>query len=213
MTQHDQQVTTKRTRLSAEERREQILGAAGPHFAEHGYRCSDIQHIADAIGVGKGTIYRYFPTKEDLFVACVERAVETINTRASVAAQRGRDPVEKMRLAVRSYLEFFDEHPEVIELFIQERAEFRDRGKPVYFVHWERNRPDWSVLMDQLREQGRFRQIDSAEAGRFFSYAMYGTVIAHRLTGETSSLVGRTDLIVDIMLHGMLIPDSEPDTL
>ncbi|SEP11074.1 TetR/AcrR family transcriptional regulator [Aquisalimonas asiatica] len=212
MAEHDQQHMKKRTRLSAEERRDQILCAAGPHFAEHGYRCTDVQDIADAIGVGKGTIYRLFDSKEALFLACVERAVETIHSRATTAVEGLNDPLEKIRLATRVYLQFFDDHPEVIELFIQERAEFRDRGKPVYFVQWERDRPDWDVLLDQLKAQGRMRSIDSAEAGRVFSDAMYGTVIAHRLAGATDPLVARAERILDILLHGMLVPGSESDT-
>ncbi|MFV8835132.1 TetR/AcrR family transcriptional regulator [Aquisalimonas sp.] len=211
MAPNNQQDTKKRTRLSADERREQILGAAGPHFAEHGYRCTDVQDIADAIGVGKGTIYRLFASKDELFLACVERAVETISTRATSAIEGMHDPLEKIRVATRAYLQFFDDHPEVIELFIQERAEFRDRGKPVYFVHWERDRPDWDVLLDQLKAQGRMRSIDSAEAGRVFSDAMYGTVIAHCLAGATDPLAERADMILDIIFNGMLVPGQRTD--
>lgn len=208
MAQHDQKDTKKRTRLSEDARREQILQAAGPHFAEHGYRCTDVQDIADGIGVGKGTIYRLFASKEELFLACVERAVETISALANTAAEGVHDPLEKMRQATRVYLHFFDNHPEVIELFIQERAEFKGRGQPAYFVRVERDRPEWDKLLDQLKDQGRMRLIDSAETGRIFSDAMYGTVLAHRLAGEGNPLLDRADVILDTLFHGILAPDG-----
>jgi len=44
-------------------REEEILEAAAIFFAECGYSEADTQTLADRLGVGKGTIYRYFPSK------------------------------------------------------------------------------------------------------------------------------------------------------
>ncbi|WP_290649118.1 TetR/AcrR family transcriptional regulator [Aquisalimonas sp.] len=206
MTQQDQQCAKKRTRLSAEERREQILRAARAHFAEHGYRCTDVQDIADGIDVGKGTIYRHFPTKEGLFLASVEGAVEVLKSYATSSVEALDDPLKKIRAVTHVSLQFFDDHPEVVELFIQERAEFKDRDMPMYFVRAERDRPEWNVLFDQLKEQGRMRAMDSAGVSQILADTLYGTVLAHRMTGATDSLVERADTVVDFMLHGILVP-------
>src|SRR5205809_668753 len=47
----------------AESRREQILAAATELFAREGFAQTDLQQVADALGIGKGTVYRYFPSK------------------------------------------------------------------------------------------------------------------------------------------------------
>ena len=57
-------------------RRGEILDQAAETFAAHGVARTDVQWIADAVKVSKGTIYRYFPSKEELFVATVRRSVE-----------------------------------------------------------------------------------------------------------------------------------------
>ena len=46
-------------------RTEQILDAAARLFAKHGFADADTQLLADELGVGKGTIYRYFPSKKE----------------------------------------------------------------------------------------------------------------------------------------------------
>lgn len=49
----------------------QILDAAFDEFVAHGFSATRLEDIADRIGVTKGTIYVYFPTKEDLFSAMI----------------------------------------------------------------------------------------------------------------------------------------------
>jgi AcrR family transcriptional regulator len=56
-------------------RKEAILSAATDFFARSGYRNTDVQQIADKVQIGKGTVYRYFPSKEALFFAACDRAM------------------------------------------------------------------------------------------------------------------------------------------
>src|ERR1039458_4951739 len=51
--------------------REALLAAARETFAEHGLNAS-LQHVARAAGVAIGTLYRHFPTRDDLLVAVFE---------------------------------------------------------------------------------------------------------------------------------------------
>ena len=50
-------------------RREEILDVATDLFAEFGYSEAVTKDLADRLQVGKGTIYRYFPSKRELFLA------------------------------------------------------------------------------------------------------------------------------------------------
>ena len=62
---------------------EQILEAAAKLFAEHGYADGDTQLLAEKLGVGKGTIYRYFPSKRELFLAAADRVMRMLRERLS----------------------------------------------------------------------------------------------------------------------------------
>jgi AcrR family transcriptional regulator len=55
------------------QRRRAILAAATQMFAEIGYRETSMDELATAVGIGKGTLYLYFPKKVDLLIACVAR--------------------------------------------------------------------------------------------------------------------------------------------
>ena len=75
-------------------RQEEILEAAATLFAECGYSDADTQTLADRLGVGKGTIYRYFPSKQELFLAAVDlnrpRALAPRPEPGSGTGRRGR---------------------------------------------------------------------------------------------------------------------------
>ena len=49
--------------------RKRILAVALELFARHGLDAVTVEHIADVADLGKGTIYNYFPAKEDIVVA------------------------------------------------------------------------------------------------------------------------------------------------
>lgn len=69
-----------RSRLSAEDRREQILAAASAVFGERGYAGGTTDAIAKQAGVSQAYVVRMFGSKEKLFRAAVERASERVQT-------------------------------------------------------------------------------------------------------------------------------------
>src|SRR5271157_4544353 len=56
-------------------RKEEILRTATELFAEHGFSDAITQVLADRLQLGKGTIYRHFPSKRDLFLAAADRVM------------------------------------------------------------------------------------------------------------------------------------------
>src|SRR4051812_16646216 len=133
-----------------ERRREEILAVATEEFARRGYPGTDLQAVADRLGVGKGTVYRYFETKEALFLAAADRSMRLLKDECERAAAAGSDAFERIALATRAYLRFYDRGPEFIEIMIQERAEFRDRKRHTYFLHHEANIGPWNDLFREL---------------------------------------------------------------
>jgi AcrR family transcriptional regulator len=72
-------------RADAQRNLDRLLEAAGECFAERGIDCS-IDEIARRAGVGHGTVFRRFPTKEALLLAVVARRVESLTAVAEDAA-------------------------------------------------------------------------------------------------------------------------------
>src|SRR5207253_8005961 len=114
-------VTVRRQRRAANEagcakRREEILCAAAKLFAKHGYSDTDTQLLADKLGVGKGTLYRYFPCKRDLFLAAADRVMRKLRRHIDTAIAGIQDPLDIITEAIRAFLGFFADNPEFVEL-------------------------------------------------------------------------------------------------
>ncbi len=59
-----------------EELKEKIIQAAIESFSQSGYDRTKMEDIAKRLGLGKGTLYLYFKSKEDLFIAICERNIQ-----------------------------------------------------------------------------------------------------------------------------------------
>jgi AcrR family transcriptional regulator len=80
--------TTPKARLSAGERREQIIEIALPEFAATGYFGTSTETIARRADISHAYLFRLFGTKKDLFLACASRTCERAIATFRAAAER-----------------------------------------------------------------------------------------------------------------------------
>src|SRR6516162_736317 len=87
----------------------EIIAAALASFAERGYAATKLEDVAVAAGISKGTIYLYFPTKEDLFRAVVRHALlpNLTAAEAEIASHTGSS-AESLRLLAQRFLMLLD---------------------------------------------------------------------------------------------------------
>jgi len=189
-------------------RQEEILDAAAKLFAGRGYSEANVQELADILQVGKGTVYRYFPTKQELFLAAVDRLMQRLTEAIDASTEGIEDPLGQMVELFRTYLAFFAEHPECTELLIQERAQFKDRKKPTYFAYREANMQRRQEHVRSLIAAGRLRDIPIDRIGDVIGDLLYGTMFTNYFTGRHRSPEEQADDLLDIALFGIL-SDSE----
>lgn len=191
--------------LDLRQRRENaILEMAARLFAERGYRNTDLQVVADALQVGKGTIYRYFSSKQELFLAAVDRGLAQLAEQVDAVVATIADPLEQIIEAIHAYLAFFDAHPDFVELFIQERAEFKDRKQPLYFERREAAIGRWYQLIRDLVACGRVRELPVEAVADAVNDLLYGTIFANYFTGRRRSFRAQATEIVNLVLFGIL---------
>ncbi len=187
-------------------RKAEILDAAAAIFAANGFAGTQVQTIADRIGVGNGTIYRYFPTKEELFLAAVERGLAELAETIEPHMTTELAPVETVRKIVREYLRFFHRRPEMAELFIQERAAFPKHHRPLYFVVKDEDGKECKRA-DLFRRLVAEKCVRSMPAERFFSVIgdlLYGTILTNLLTGRPVKPDRQAEDVLDVIFHGVL---------
>jgi AcrR family transcriptional regulator len=175
-------------------------------FARVGFAKADLQDVADALGVGKGTIYRYFPSKRELFQAAVDEVMTQMRASIDAAADEHADPLDQIAAALRTYLQFFHDHPRYVELLILERAVFKDRKRPTYYVYREANAERWRALYRGLIREGRIRNIGVDRIRDMIGDLIYGTMFTNYVAGRERSLVDQAEQIVDLVFHGLLTP-------
>ncbi len=106
--------------VSSEEKaavRERIITAARRVFFRDGFANANINDVADGAGVGKGTVYRHFDGKAELFVATiVENGPKMVEYVSAVASSDGT-ALDRIERLLRFYLDFWVDHPVHFQLF------------------------------------------------------------------------------------------------
>lgn len=185
-------------------REEEILEAATALFAEHGYAETDTQLLAETLGVGKGTLYRYFPSKRELFLAVADRAMRRLREYVDAQTTGIAAPLEKIRVAICAYLTFFAQRPEFVELLIQERALFRDRTQPTFVEYKEASAQRWQAVYRELIAQGIVREMPVEQITTVISDLLYGTMFTNYFSAARQTPEVQTESILNVVFRGIL---------
>ncbi|MFW9844407.1 MAG: TetR/AcrR family transcriptional regulator [Candidatus Thorarchaeota archaeon] len=101
-------------------RRESIIDIARKFFIEHGYDQTMVDKIAAEAGYTKVTIYNYFESKDDLFVAVISRVYENLFNIMDSYLKRP-DVESNLRSMGDAYVEFYEQYPDDAILFESNR--------------------------------------------------------------------------------------------
>jgi AcrR family transcriptional regulator len=193
-----------------ESRKEEILRIATELFAEHGFSDAITQALADRLQVGKGTIYRHFPSKRELFLAAADRVMRKMHEQVMASIAGVDDGLEQMARGILAFLSFFAEHPKYVEMLIQERAQFKDRTRPTYIEHREVNVKRWRLLYARLISEGRIRDMPVDRISDVVGNVIYGTMFTNYFAGQAKPVAEQARDILDVIFHGILA-DTERD--
>jgi AcrR family transcriptional regulator len=105
-----------RDQKKAESRR-RILDAAREVFFRDGFMRANLDEIAEKAGVAKGTLYRYFESKADLYVAVLTANQEIFLEQMKAAGQQGDSCLARIRSIAKFYFAHWLEHPDYFQIF------------------------------------------------------------------------------------------------
>jgi AcrR family transcriptional regulator len=100
--------TGPRQRLTAGERREQVVAVAVRHFGDSGLHGTSTEDIAQEAGLSQPYLFRLFRTKRDLFLACCEACTERIIAAFREAAA-GVPDEERLEAMGHAYLDLLED--------------------------------------------------------------------------------------------------------
>jgi AcrR family transcriptional regulator len=184
----------------AKVRREEIVDAAIEVFGRLGFRQGSVREVALAVGLTVQGVLYYFPTKEQLLMATLERRLELRRSRSEVI-QRDHGVVAMMRFHLEAGLA----RPAMMRLFVTLAAEATDPDHPAhdYFVH------RYQVVHDHLCagfaddiEAGRTsRTVDPAEAAVRIIALCDGLQLQYLLRPALDLLTAYDRSTADLILH------------
>jgi len=99
---------SSRSRMTAKERREQLLDVSRQLFAEKGFEGTSVEEIAARSGVSKPVVYEHFGGKEGMYAVVVDREIQALTGALGTALEAGGHPkllVERTALALLTYIE------------------------------------------------------------------------------------------------------------
>jgi AcrR family transcriptional regulator len=154
-------------RRRPEHRPQQIIEAALEVFGECGLAKSRLQDIADRAGVSKGTIYLYFPNKEELFREMIRQTAVAAIEAAEKKLAAGT-PTEQLCAAMRGYWKFVRSPAfrTIHRLVLGELHQFPDLAQFYADEVVARGQRFLSGIIRRGIDAGEFRDIDPAVAAR-----------------------------------------------
>jgi AcrR family transcriptional regulator len=114
----------------SDDKRNRILAAATAVFAERDFHRVQMSEVATRAGVGKGTVYLYFPTKDALHEVALQASLERLADDVDAAAAKDAPVETTLREMVLSILRFFWRRPQLLAVVqrYEQRARRRSRG-------------------------------------------------------------------------------------
>ncbi len=104
MVKDESKAAERRPRADAQRNRDRLIAVAKAAFTTGGAEIS-LDEVAKAAGVGVGTLYRHFPTRDDLIAAVYRTEVERLATAATRLA-REQPPLEALREWMRLFVDY-----------------------------------------------------------------------------------------------------------
>src|SRR6188508_1688083 len=116
-------------------RRESIIDTSARLFAANGYHATGINELCEANELGKGALYHYIGSKEELLAAIHDRVMDEVMLGADRVAAAGGSPSEQLAMLGTELLDVIHRYPDHVWVFLHEfpaltgerAATFRER--------------------------------------------------------------------------------------
>ena len=190
-------------------RAERILDAAADLLQRWGYKRLTMDDVAAAAGIGKGTIYLHWKTREALFQAVLDREVSALIADLRVAVERDPNEALPHRLARTYYLKIM-QRPLVLAIFTMDRDVL---GK--LWQHEHHREPHVAELrvefVQLLQDQKLIRQdISAQDAAYLFRTLILGYLLAQPFLGNSQPDRERKADLLALTLQGTLDLETNP---
>lgn len=201
----EQETTTAKRRLSAGERQDEIVRVAIELAADRGVDAVTTQHMADAMGLTQGAIFRHFPTKDDIWVAAIGWVRSQLMARVEKAAAQGDHPLDSLEQMFHAHIGFIAKHPAIPRLiFSDELRNKNPRLKQLVQEILTGYEAKIAALLHAAKEQGLARaDLDEQSAATLYIGMIQGLVLQSSIFSGQRSLTEQAKKVFPVYLNAV----------
>lgn len=189
-------------RSKRELRREQILKIASELFSQKSYHDVTVDEIAGAVGVAKGTIYLYFPSKERLYLEILEDSFEAIESLLEKEIAKGDSAPLKLKKVLRLIFEFYQMNLGVLRILsrdethlIREHFQFTERWRLRRIKLYEK-------ILERGQSEGSFRQMNTKLVAIIIFGLVRSVMFFYKIDRSASEI---SDDVFSVISEGILV--------
>jgi AcrR family transcriptional regulator len=195
--------------------RRRILEAAREVFFRDGFMEANLDEVADGARVAKGTLYRYFENKAQLYVAVLSHRGRVFEQKLQDALDPHADPFEALREVGRFYLQHYVSHRDYFQIFwaIENQSVIGELPRPVVdevMRLWEQSLGTLAGIIDRGIKEGVFAPCDPWEVANIL-WTLANAVIRTESSDAHRGLRRRPlepfyEDSIELMLSGLVRP-------
>lgn len=194
-----------RGRKKSDETRSAIVNGAAEVFAQHDFHDVLTDDIAQRLGIGKGTIYRYFRSKEELYLAAIGEGLSGLRAAVEQVTAEDTDLRATVEGLTGTLISYFWRRRDFFVLLHRLEAKLSEQER----VDWQKSRDEVVALMARRLEQAAGRGEIAGVNARLAVEALFGMirgVCVYRAERDRPSEI--TQLVSDIFLRGLTKGDG-----
>jgi AcrR family transcriptional regulator len=192
--------------------RDVILDAADRLLARYGYKKMTIDDLASEVGIGKGTIYLHFNSKEEVALARVDRIIDRLKQQLQGVAKSDDLPATRIRkMLVMRVLYRFDS----VQLYTRSISELLAEIRPALLVrreaHFEEEARIFAKVLVEGRKGGSFSFKDplgTAHSLLLATNSLLPYSLSVRELGERSEVEAKTARLADLLINGLRVKST-----
>lgn len=160
----------RRTRMTASQRREQLITVGREVFATDGVQGATVEDIATRAGVTKPVIYEHFGGKEGLYAVVVDRAIAEILASITHALDEPAEPRVLIERAVLSLFTFMQTSPASFEVLVRSSPTWYSGGSAATLM------PAIAVHVEEMFEDAFLREGFDPSSAPIYAQGLIGSI-------------------------------------
>lgn len=183
-----------------------ILEAAVRVFADKGVVATKMIDIAKEAGIGKGTVYEYFSSKEAIFLEAMNLYLLQFEGVMQETLQSKGDPQSRLWQLMSRVIQDLAELTDVIQIMLDFWAVgLRSEQFNVWRSAYDNFRGIIARTITEGIESGQFRPVNADSAARSLMAVLDGLVFQYIMVEDKAAFLGQLDTIFDVTLGGLTL--------